>query len=79
MCRYGHEAAHEGHHLMTTRPKHPHDDAPAPGRSRTDGVLPLAIRQRLWDQLWARLLAPPVDPADRAPTPDARPRDPEQW
>lgn len=37
---------------------------------RTDGVLPLAIRQRLWNQLWCRLLAPPVDPADRAPAPE---------
>lgn len=34
---------------------------------RTDGVLPLAIRQRLWDQVWIRLLAPPPDPADKAP------------
>jgi len=39
---------------------------------RTDGVLPLAVRQRLWDQLWTRLLAPPVDPADRAPAPQPR-------
>ena len=36
---------------------------------RTDGVLPLAIRRRLWDQLWTRLLAPPVDPTDRQPSP----------
>lgn len=39
---------------------------------RTGPVLPLAIRQRLWDQLWTRLLAPPVDPADRAPSPTER-------
>ncbi len=39
---------------------------------RPDGVLPLAIRQRLWDQLWSRLLTPPVDPADRAPAPRER-------
>ncbi len=39
---------------------------------RADGVLPLVIRQRLWDQLWSRLLAPPVDPADRAPAPQPR-------
>lgn len=39
---------------------------------RTDGALPLAIRQRLWDQIWSRLLAPPVDPADRAPAPQQR-------
>lgn len=39
-------------------------------KKRHDGegsALPLAIRLRLWDQLWARLLAPPVDPADKAP------------
>lgn len=44
-------------------------------RKRQDGeesVLPLAIRQRLWDQLWTRLLAPPVDPADKAPAPRDR-------
>lgn len=44
-------------------------------RNRHDGegsVLPLAIRQRLWDQLWTRLLAPPVDPADKAPAPRDR-------
>lgn len=39
---------------------------------RADGVLPLAIRQRLWDQLWTRLLAPPVDPADKTPAPRDR-------
>jgi hypothetical protein len=36
-------------------------------RPRTSGVLPLAVRQRLWDQLWTRLLAPPVAAVDRAP------------
>lgn len=36
-------------------------------RPKTDGILPLAVRQRLWDQLWTRLLAPPVDPADKVP------------
>lgn len=30
-----------------------------------DGVLPLAVRQRLWDQLWQRLLEPPELPGDR--------------
>ena len=48
-----------------------HTDAPRP-RPRHEGegsVLPLAVRQRLWDQLWSRLLAPPVDPADWAPAP----------
>jgi hypothetical protein len=37
-----------------------------------DTVLPLAIRRRLWDQLWTRLLAPPVAPVDKAPTPKER-------
>jgi hypothetical protein len=40
--------------------------------SSNDTVLPLAIRQRLWDHLWTRLLAPPVAPADRAPAPRNR-------
>ena len=52
---------------MSTPFRQPHDDVPDPGRSRTDGTLPLAVRQRLWDQLWTRLLAPPVEPADKAP------------
>jgi len=30
-----------------------------------DGVLPLAVRQRLWDQLWQRLLEPPDLQGDR--------------
>ncbi len=38
-------------------------------RKSEDGLLPLAVRQRLWDQLWTRLLAPPVDAADKAPAP----------
>ncbi len=46
----------------TREPRHPGGDS----------TLPLAIRQRLWDQLWTRLLAPPVDPADRAPAPRDR-------
>lgn len=45
---------------------------------RTDGTLPLAIRQRLWDQLWTRLLASPPDPGDRAPTQPGPPHDPER-
>jgi len=56
---------------MTSTPATDHDHA----RKRQDGtgsVLPLAIRQRLWDQLWTRLLAPPVDPADKAPGPRDR-------
>lgn len=53
---------------MTTTPEHESEQRAA--RHPGDGsVLPLAIRQRLWDQLWTRLLAPPVDPADRARTP----------
>ncbi len=27
-------------------------------RNARGGLLPLAVRQRLWDQLWQRLLAP---------------------
>jgi hypothetical protein len=52
--------------------QHHHDARDPQTRQRTDGVLPLAIRQRLWDQLWQRLLAPPVDPADKAPVPAPR-------
>lgn len=47
-------------------------DRTSGARPRTDGILPLAIRQRLWDQLWTRLLAPPVDAADKAPVPKHR-------
>jgi hypothetical protein len=36
-------------------------------RPRTNGPLPLAVRQRLWDQIWTRLLAPPTPPEDKAP------------
>ncbi len=38
-------------------------------RDGDESLLPLAVRQRLWDQVWAQLLAPPVDAGDRAPTP----------
>lgn len=38
-------------------------------RDGDESLLPLAIRQRLWDQVWARLLAPPVEAGDRAQTP----------
>lgn len=48
-----------------------HDHAKKRGEGE-GSVLPLAIRQRLWDQLWTRLLAPPVDPADKAPAPRNR-------
>lgn len=34
-------------------------------RHATQGVLPLAVRQRLWDQLWQRLLAPVPDANQR--------------
>lgn len=47
----------------------PRDGQMSPTRPRTDGPLPLTIRQRLWDQIWAQLLAPPVDAGDRAPVP----------
>jgi hypothetical protein len=46
-----------------------------PDRKRNEegeSVLPLVVRQRLWDQLWTRLLAPPVAPADKAPAPPER-------
>lgn len=60
---------------MTTTPQHESEKR----TTRVEGagsVLPLAIRQRLWDQVWTRLLAPPVDPADKAPTPrDGNARD----
>lgn len=47
--------------------QHRHDRHGAPPRPSTGSTLPLAIRQRLWDQLWTRLLAPPVKSADKAP------------
>ncbi len=43
-----------------------------PQRSGEGSILPLAIRQRLWDQVWTRLLAPPIDAGDRAPVPTPR-------
>jgi hypothetical protein len=50
-------------------PIDPHPD-PSPLRHPGgDAVLPLPVRQRLWDQLWTRLLAPPTEPADRQPAP----------
>jgi hypothetical protein len=53
---------------MTKTPERASEQGAArqPGR---ESILPLAIRQRLWDQLWTRLLAPPIDPADKAPSP----------
>lgn len=51
-------------------------DLPNRRRAPCSAELPLAIRQRLWDQVWTRLLAPPVDAADKAPAPkDRDPRD----
>lgn len=38
-------------------------------RAGDGSILPLAIRQRLWDQLWTRLLAPPHAGGDKAPAP----------
>lgn len=58
--------------------QHCDDDASNTDRTRTDGILPLAVRRRLWDQLWTRLLTPPVDPADRAPAQPGPLRDPER-
>ena len=36
---------------------------------RADTVLPLAIRRRLWEQVWAQLLTPPTPLADRSQAP----------
>ena len=58
---------------MAKASEHRHDTPSSNGaRYESDGILPLAVRQRLWDQIWARLLAPPVDPADKAPAPKNR-------
>lgn len=40
-------------------------DEPRVPAKTDDGVLPLAVRQRLWDQLWQRLLELPELPGDR--------------
>ncbi len=69
MCRFAHGAEHEGHRPMTSRPEQHHDDAPDSRRKTEDSILPLAVRQRLWDQVWIRLLAPPGEPADKASAP----------
>lgn len=37
-------------------------------RAEDESILPLSVRQRLWDQAWIHLLAPPVDVGDRVPT-----------
>ncbi len=52
--------------------QHPRRKPELHSPQRADGILPLTIRKRLWDQLWTRLLTPPVDPADRAPGPRDR-------
>ena len=55
---------------MPTSSKHKHANGKLSMRRDGDeSLLPLAVRQRLWDQVWARLLAPPVEAGDRAPTP----------
>ncbi len=56
---------------MTTTPNHG-SGKPTTRHEGSGSVLPLAIRQRLWDQVWSRLLAPPVDPADKTPAPRER-------
>ncbi len=56
---------------MTSTPN-THNDHVRKRRYSDGSALPLAIRQRLWDQLWQRLLASPVDPADKAPVPASR-------
>jgi hypothetical protein len=65
---------------MATAPEHRHATPPVDAaRPKMDeGILPLAVRQRLWDQIWTRLLAPPVDPGDRVPTQPGPPRDRER-
>jgi hypothetical protein len=50
-----------------------------PGKTRRsaktdDAVLPFPVRQRLWDQLWQRLLAPPIEEGDRADSKSTEPR-----
>ena len=55
---------------MATSPNYKHTNGKVSRRRDGDeSLLPLAVRQRLWDQIWARLLAPPVEAGDRAPTP----------
>jgi hypothetical protein len=44
-------------------------DQPQDDRIRIDDrtgfeVLPLEARRRLWEQIWNRLLAPPIEPGD---------------
>lgn len=54
---------------MTTSSKH--EDANKQRgvrRAEDESILPLAVRQRLWDQVWTQLLAPPIDAGDMAPT-----------
>jgi hypothetical protein len=65
---------------MATAPEHRHATSSFDGvrRKTEDGILPLTVRQRLWDQLWTRLLAPPPDPGDRSPMPAGPPHDPER-
>lgn len=53
---------------MTTSSKQ--EDEKRIQQHKGDGsILPLAVRQRLWDQIWTRLFAPPVDAGDSAPVP----------
>lgn len=55
---------------MKSSSDHNHVNAKLRGRQGGDeSLLPLAIRQRLWDQIWVRLLTPPADAGDRAPIP----------
>lgn len=39
-----------------------------------DALLPFPVRQRLWDQLWQRLLSPPVEEGDRVDPKTTEPR-----
>lgn len=58
---------------MTAKSNYQHANDPGmESQTGDESVLPLAVRRRLWDQIWTRLLAPPVDAADKAPAPQNR-------
>lgn len=55
--------------MMTTTSDHKNSNETRGARLAGDeSILPLSVRQRLWDQIWIRLLAAPVNAGDRAPT-----------
>jgi hypothetical protein len=53
------------------------EQSPRQRRDSKDAVLPFPVRQRLWDQLWQRLLSPPIDESDRQAPIQPPGRDPE--